>query len=252
VKSALAALALLSAGAACAKADSRPDGGAERSDGALLPDGGGGTPRDAGAGADAEPHGSSTPVINEFVADHAGNDACEYVEIAGAAGADYGNHTVLTVEGDAGNNPGQVQAVIPVGTMSGAGLWESGFLAANLLQNGSSTILLVADFAGGTPDIDGNDDGAIDNEPWSALVDAVAVNDAGSADLTYAGDTVLTRTWDGANSVVGGASRIPDGTDTDQPADWVRNLDNAAGLTCATGDTPVGTAQNTPGETNRL
>jgi uncharacterized protein len=248
VKSALAALALLSA-AACAKADSRPDGGAERSDGALLPDAGGGTPRDASS-TDAEPHGSSTPVINEFVADHAGNDACEYVEIAGAAGADYSNHTVLTVEGDAGNNPGQVQAVIPVGSMSGAGLWDSGFLPANLLQNGSSTILLVADFAGGTPDIDGNDDGAIDSEPWSALVDAVAVNDAGSADLTYAGDAVLTRTWDGANSVVGGASRIPDGTDTDQPADWVRNLDNAAGLTCENGAPDAGEAQNTPGAPN--
>lgn len=250
MKSALAALALLAAGA-CAKADGRADAGVERSDGALLPDaGGGGTPRDAGT--DAEPHGSGAPVINEFVADHAGDDACEYVEIAGAAGVDYGNHAVLTVEGDAGNNPGQVQAVIPVGTMSGAGLWESGFLTPNLLQNGSSTILLVADFAGGTPDIDADDDGAIDNEPWSALVDAVAVNDGGASDRTYAGDAVLTRTYDGANNVVGGASRIPDGTDTDQPADWVRNLDNAAGLTCATGGTPVGTAQNTPGDSNHL
>ncbi len=248
MKSALVALLVALAGA-CAKADGRADGGPSRSDGALLPDGGGGGVR-ADAGPDAEPHGSATPVINEFVADHSGTDDCEYVEIAGAPGTDYASYTVLTVEGDAGNNPGQVQAVIPVGATSAGGLWVSGFLS-NQLQNGSSTLLLVADFAGGALDVDADDDGAIDTEPWSMLIDAVAVNDGGAFDVTY-GAAVLTRTFDGEDSVVGGASRIPDGTDTDQPADWVRNLANADGLTCATGGAAIGQAQNTPGEPNRL
>jgi hypothetical protein len=231
----------------CATADSRADGGASRSDGAVLPDGG--IPADAGP--DAEPHGDITPVINEFVADHAGDDDCEYVEIAGAAGVDYARYTVLTVEGDAGNNPGQVQAVIPAGTASAEGYWSSGFLSPNTLQNGSSTILLVADFTGGTPDIDANNDGAIDNEPWSALADAVGVNDGGVTDVTYAAPATLTRTFDGADSVVGGASRIPDATDTDQPVDWTRNINNAAGLPCDAGGTSIGTAANTPGASNR-
>ncbi len=242
------ALAALACAAGCATADSRADGGPTRSDGALLPDA---APL-SDAGPDAEPHGDPAVVINEFVADHAGDDDCEYVEIAGPAGADLSRYTVLTVEGDAGNNPGQVQAVIPVGTSSAEGYWSSGFLPANSLQNGSSTILLVADFAGGTPDIDGDNDGAIDGTaPWSALADAVAVNDGGVSDDTYAAPVTLTRTFDGADSVVGGASRIPDATDTDQPSDWTRNISNAAGLPCESGGTPIGTAANTPGAVNR-
>jgi hypothetical protein len=243
MRSAVAAVLLV---AGCAKADGGADGGVTRSDGAVLPDAG--IPADAGP--DAEPHGDLTPVINEFVADHNGNDNCEYVEIAGAPDTDHGRYTVLTVEGDAGNNPGQVQAVIPVGVTSAGGFWVTGLLT-DQLQNGSLTILLVADFAGGAPDIDGNDDGAIDNEPWSARVDAVAIDDGGASDVTYAETAVLPESFDGGTVQVGGASRIPDGTDTDQPADWVRNLDNAAGLTCENGAPDTGEAQNTPGAPNQ-
>lgn len=244
VKSVLAALACL---AGCATADGGADGGLPRSDGALLPD----AAIPADAGADAEPHGDLAPVINEFVADHAGEDACEYVEIAGAPGTDGARYTLLTVEGDAGNNPGKVQAVIAIGAISPDGFWVSDFLS-NQLQNGSSTLLLVADFTGGTPDIDGNDDGTIDMEPWSAVADAVAVHDGGASDVTYAAPAVLTRTFDGASSVVGGASRIPDATDTDQPGDWVRNDDHATGLPCESTGTAIGTAANTPGAANHI
>lgn len=243
MKFVLAALACL---AGCATADSRADGGVPRSDGALLPD----AAPFADAGPDAEPHGDLAPVINEFVADHAGDDDCEYVEIAGAPGIDYARYTVLTVEGDAGNNPGQVQAVIPVGTASAEGFWVTAFLS-NQLQNGSSTLLLVADFTGGTPDVDADNDGAIDGgAPWSELADAVAVDDGGASDASYAATAVLTRTFDGADSVVGGASRIPDATDTDRPADWVRNTDHAAGLPCESTGTALGEAANTPGAAN--
>jgi hypothetical protein len=242
------ALALLLLVAACATADSRADGGAEWSDGALLPDAG----ERSDAIADGDPRGVITPVINEFVADHAGEDACEYVEIAGTPGADYSRYTILTVEGDAGNNPGGVQAVIPVGSVSSeTGLWVSGFLSSQL-QNGSSTLLLVADYAGGPSDVDGNDDGVIDSEPWSALVDAVAIDDGGASDVTYAETAVLVESFDGGTTRVGGASRIPDATDTNRPDDWVRNLDNAAGLTCESGAAGAGEAQNTPGQPNAI
>lgn len=242
-----AVLAALWLAGACATADGGADGGPPRSDGALLPDAGG--LRGDGGGVDAEPHGDAGPLINEFVADHGGEDACEYVEVIGAPGADYGRYTILTVEGDAGNNPGQVQAVVPVGTTSAEGYWVSSFLA-NQLQNGSSTVLLVADFAGGTPDVDSDDDGAFDRAPWSMLVDAVAVHDGSPTDVTYG--VALTRTFDGEDSVVGGASRIPDGADSDQATDWVRNLSSADGLPCATGGAGLGAAQNTPGEPNRM
>ena len=242
-----AALLLLVAGG-CATADNRADGGPARSDGALLPDASGSR---ADAGTDAEPHGDVPPLINEFVADHAGNDDCEYVEIVGPPGVDHSRYSVLSVEGDAGNNPGQVQAVFQVGTTSPGGFWVSRFLS-NQLQNGSSTLLLVADYDGeGMVDIDGNDDGAIDGEPWSVRVDAVAIDDGDPSDVTYAGAAALAESFDGGTTQVGGASRIPDGTDTDQPSDWVRNLDNAAGLSCENGAPDAGEAQNTPGAPNQ-
>ena len=245
------ALALLLVAGGCATADNRADGGPARSDGSLLPDASG--PR-ADAGTDAEPHGDVPPLINEFVADHAGTDDCEYVEIVGPPGVDHARYSVLGVEGDAGNNPGQVQAVIQAGTTSPGGFWVSRFLS-NKLQNGSTTLLLVADYddgGGGVVDIDGNNDGAVDNEPWSALVDAVAIDDGDPSDFAYAGAAVLAESFDGGTSQVGGASRIPDGTDTDQPADWVRNLDNAAGLSCENGAPGAGEAQNTPGAPNQI
>lgn len=244
MKSVLAALAVLAAG--CATADGGADGGTPRSDAALLPDAG---RAGADGGVDAEPHGEATPVLNEFLVDDPSTDDCEYVEVFGAAGADYGRYAVLAVEGDAGNDPGAVQAVIPVGTTSGAGLWASDFMR-DQLQNGSLTLLLVADFAGLPADIDGDDDGAIDSEPWSQLLDAVAITDGGASDRTYAGGAVLAASFDGGTSQVGGASRIPDGGDSDQPADWVRNLDNAAGLPCESGAADAGEAQNTPGQPN--
>jgi hypothetical protein len=244
MKSVLAAVAVLAAG--CATADSRADGGSPRSDAALLPDAG---RTGADAGADAEPHGEAPPVLNEFVADDPSTDECEYVEVFGSPGADYGRYTVLSIEGDAGNDPGAVQAVIPVGTTSDAGLWVSGFMGGQL-QNGSLTLLMVADFAGAPADIDGNDDGAIDSEPWSALVDAVAIDDGGTSDRTYAATAVLAQAFDGGTTRVAAASRIPDGSDSDQPADWVRNLDNAAGTPCESGTADAGEAQNTPGQPN--
>jgi hypothetical protein len=243
-------LALVLCAAGCAKADSSSDAGANPADARPLVDGGrvgdgGGDDPDAGGG------GEVVPVINEFVADHTGTDSCEYVEIAGSAGTDYGRYAVIAVEGDGGNGPGVVQVVVDVGMTRDEGVWVSGFLA-NQLQNGSSSLLLVADFTGGVgTDIDRDDDGTIDNQPWSALVDAVAVDDGDGGDLTYAGTAVLVESFDGGNQLVGGASRLPNAEDSDQPGDWTRNKYSAEGLACA-GSSAIGTAANTPGATNSL
>jgi hypothetical protein len=55
------------------------------------------------------------------------------------------------------------------------------------------------------------------------VVDAVAVSDGDSGDIVYAGAVALTANFDGVGSVVGGASRIPNGRDTDSASDWLRN-----------------------------
>src|SRR5690606_30091712 len=50
----------------------------------------------------------------------------------------------------------------------------------------------------------------------------------------------------------GGASRIPDGVDTDTTSDWTRNDFDLAGIEGFTGTLVAGEAVNTPGAPNAL
>jgi predicted extracellular nuclease len=188
------------------------------------------------------------PVINEFSASTAGTDV-EYIEIFGAPLADHSNLTILEIEGDS-SGAGVIDEVIPVGTLDGAGFGLTS-LAPNTLENGTITLLLVEDFTGSlSDDLDTNNDGVLDTTPWSSVVDDVAVFDGGSADLTYA-STVLGPDYDGLSSFApGGASRIPDGADTNTSADWVRNDFDLFGIPGFVGTQAIGEAVNTPGATN--
>ena len=82
--------------------------------------------------------------------------------------------------------------------------------------------------------------------PGRAIVDAVAVHDGGAGDLTY-GVPVLGVSYDGLPYAPGGASRIPDGLDTDAATDWVRNDFDLAGIPGYAGTIVLGEAYNTPG-----
>jgi len=188
------------------------------------------------------------PVLNEFVANHVGIDTNEYVEVFGTANTDYSDFTLLHIEGDTAR--GTIDTALTVGATDGDGFWWSGYLN-NELENGTITLLLVEDFTGAEGnDVDGDDDGVIDFAPWSRIVDAVAVSDGGGGDLTY-GVPVLAGGFDGVGFTVGGASRIPDGTDTDADTDWVRNDFDGEGIPALEPGTPVpGEAFNTPGTTN--
>ena len=192
---------------------------------------------------------TSNPVINEFSASTTGTDV-EYVEIFGAPDTDYTAYNILEIEGDSGAAPGTVDEVISVGTTDANGFWLAN-LPANALENGTITLLLVSGFGGSLGnDLDTDDDGTFDVTPWDAIFDAVAVNDGGSEDLTY-GIPALGPNYDGISSFApGGASRIPDGFDTDAATDWVRNDFDLAGIPGFTGTPVVGEAYNTPGETN--
>ncbi len=249
-RSALAWLALAGAcgvavgGGACASASGSQGAEADAAphiDAALRPDAAVIVPDDGAA------------VINEFVANHVGVDQCEFVEIVGPPATDLSDHTVLVVEGDAGAaNPGSVDGIIPVGATDAAGLWASPFLS-NQIENTSMTLLLVVDFGGGAVDLDTDDDGTLDQEPWAELADAVAVSDGDPGDLFYAGGALLVPGFDGGGAMpVGGASRIPDGADTNQPGDWVRNGFEGQGLSCGTGSPEPGQALNTPGAPNAV
>lgn len=190
-------------------------------------------------------------VINEFVANHTGTDTNEYVEVFGPPSTDLSNLTILQVEGDfSGTATGVIDSAITVGTTDANGFWRTGYLN-NVLENGTLTLLLVEGFSGAAGnDLDTNDDGVLDATPWTRIVDAVAVNDGGASDRTY-GLPVLTPSFDGQGFTVGGASRIPNGVDTDTTADWVRNDFDGAGIPGFTGTPVFGEAFNTPGATNQ-
>jgi uncharacterized repeat protein (TIGR01451 family) len=192
---------------------------------------------------------SPDPKINEFSASTTGTDV-EFVEIYGPASTDFSTLTILEIEGDSGASAGTIDEVIAVGTTDANGFYLAS-LAANALENGTLTLLLVEGFTGAAGnDLDTDNDGTFDTTPWTRIVDAVAVNDGGAGDLTY-GLPVLGVAYDGFAFAPGGASRIPDGTDTDAAADWVRNDFDLAGIPGQTGTPVFGEAYNTPGATNQ-
>ncbi len=206
---------------------------------------------DAADTSDAAPPDAKlpAPVINEFVANHVGSpDDQEFIEILGEPDTDYSAFTLLLLEGDySAGMPtirGGIDVVLPVGTTDGDGFWDTG-LRTDYFENGTMTILLVDGFASSPGvDLDTDDDGTLDLTPWDVIIDDIAVDDGQTDNRTYA-TAILAADFDGAALTVGGASRLPDGTDTDAPGDWVRNdfdLDNA----------DPGEARNTRGATNSV
>lgn len=190
------------------------------------------------------------PVINEFVTNHTGSDTHEFIELFGLADTDYSGLSLLEIEGD-GAGAGVVDGVFNIGTTNEQGYWSTGYLS-NVLENGSLTLLLVRNFSGSlAEDLDVNNDGVLDSAPWDVVVDAIAVHDGGTADLTYANISLL-RDFDSGGNTVGGASRIPNGMDTDAVADWVRNDFHGEGLPGFSGTPELNEALNTPNAENGL
>jgi predicted extracellular nuclease len=193
------------------------------------------------------------PVINEFSASTTGTDV-EFIELFGSLNTDYSAYTLLEIEGDANStnsSEGFVDEVVPIGTTDANGFFLVN-LAANALENGTISLLLVKDNTATLGvDIDTDDDGVIDAPYWSEITDGVAVNDGDDGDLTYA-IPALGVAYDGLPFAPGGASRIPDGTDTDTSADWVRNDFDLAGIPGYAGTIATGEAYNTPGASNQV
>ena len=200
--------------------------------------------------------GPADPLINEFVFNHTGSDLFEFIEVLGDPDTGYSAFTLLEIEGDSTSNMGAVDDDISVGTTSFVGYWTTG--GSNLIENGTVTLLLVEDFAvpqsvEGGLDLDDDNDGIIDNIFWSRIVDCVAVFDGGGGDQTYCETVLDNSTPPSGTFAPGGASRIPNGTDTDTSTDWVRNDFDGAGIPPLDPGTPdIGEALNTPDSTNEL
>ncbi len=191
--------------------------------------------------------GPSDPMINEFVVNHTGADSGAFVEVLGDSSTDYSAYTVLEIEGDGASiSRGSIDAALPVGTTSASGYWVD----PEDMENGTVTILLVEGFTGSVGnDLDADDDGTFDSAPWTRIVDDIATTDGGASDISYS-SSVLAAFFDGSPFGPGGASRIPNGTDTDTAADWMRNDFDGFGLAGLVGSPAIGEAENTPGAVN--
>ncbi len=168
------------------------------------------------------------PIINEFVCNHTGADTDEFVEIFASANTDLSEYWLLEIEGDS-NAAGVIDEATQLGTTDVNGYFTTPF-GSNTYENGTLALLLVKNFTGTTgQDLDTNDDGIFDVTPWEERIDEIGVNDGGTSDVNYANVT-LVKSFDGISFTVGGASRFPNGQDTDAATDWTRNDFDGNGL----------------------
>ncbi|MDM8536181.1 Calx-beta domain-containing protein [Desulfobacterales bacterium HSG17] len=178
-------------------------------------------------------------LINEFVIDHAGDDTHEFIELKGVSGTDYTKYTLLQIDGNL-ENQGLITSVMPVNNdtfTENNAYYVTGFLT-DKLANGTSTLLLVSGFTGIIDTV--LDEAAL---PWDFIADSIAVTDGGEGDKNYGDAPVLTS--------ISGASRIPEGTDTDGISEWMPNDFDGKGLPELTGTPETGEAENTPGNENK-
>jgi hypothetical protein len=188
-------------------------------------------------------------VINEFVLNHVGTDTNEFIELFGNPNESFSTLTILQVEGE-GTGIGLVDTIDAGGTANATGFWTTAFFG-NRWENGTLSLLLVSGFTGAVGnDLDTDNNGTFDITPWTSIVDSIAINDGTAGDITY-GTTTLNNSFDGGTLSVGGASRIPNGVDTDATTDWMRNDFDGFGIPGFTGTPAVGEAVNTPNDFNQ-
>nr|WP_194300047.1 Hint domain-containing protein [Acetobacter musti] len=173
-----------------------------------------------------------------------GTDTHEFIEVKGDPSTDYTGWSLVVIDGDLPNAAGKIDNIYNLGTTDADGYWVTPY-GSNVLQNGSQTVLLVKDFTGTLgQDLDPDKDGVLNTTPWSTIADSIAVRDSDATDPAYAGAPVLT------GAAAAGASRIPDGHDTDSASDWVTNDPSLAGIDGYGTAAAKGTVLNTPGAAN--
>ena len=183
------------------------------------------------------------PALSEIRIDQPGGDNDEYFELSGFAQSLDGLSYVVI--GDGAGGSGTIESVTDLTgqAMGGSGFWVAGESSMTLavpdmvtslsFENSDNvTHLLVRDFSGANgDDLDTDDDGILDVEPWSEVVDSVALLeneiDPGTGN-TSGGELVYSSTTVGPDgSFVPGHVEICN-------AEWsVADFDPAAGT-----DTP--------------
>lgn len=179
--------------------------------------------------------------INEVVMNDISTDDYEFVELCGH-GETLNGLTLVVIEGEGTTAKGTIDVAIPLsGSISGyyvigdAAVSPNVLQAANWIENGGETVLLVSGFTGSVgQDIDANDDGLAD-AVIGTIVDGIGVGMPSSSDVVYYGVPFLgpdTGDAGGSNFDVAGVVRC-----IDCDGDW--------GMICLNGTEPTGPGCNT-------
>ncbi|MEE9294418.1 MAG: endonuclease/exonuclease/phosphatase family protein [Phycisphaerae bacterium] len=143
--------------------------------------------------------------INEIRIDQPGNDTDEYFELAGPSGASLVGITYIVL-GDGIGGSGVIEAVVDLdeGIIPADGVFlaaEDGdtlgatadlLTSLNFENTDNVTHMLLLGFTGSVfQDLDTTDDGVLDIEPWTELLDCVAlIDDPGGGEQVYCATTV--------------------------------------------------------------
>ncbi len=166
-------------------------------------------------------------LFNETRLNQPGSDDDEYVEIVGDAGTSLDGLTLIVIGDGSSTGFGVVEEVV---LLDGLAITASGrfligeptltlatpdlAIALNFESSDQTTHMLVSDFTGLlADDLDTDDDGILDIEPWTAIADCVAF----IGEDVAAGDHVYCDTQVGPDGIYtpGQAYRCPDGV-----GDW--------------------------------
>ncbi|MGO1183118.1 MAG: ExeM/NucH family extracellular endonuclease [Micrococcaceae bacterium] len=193
---------------------------------------------------------TDAPIINEFVTDTAGTDVLEYAEILIPEDFDPTGLHLIGIEGDANSNQGRA---VHVYSLSGVEFDDDGrgvlSVPVNGFQNGSLSLALVNGSVARNAVLDADLDGVLDDTVATELgvevLDVVGLHDGDAGDLAW-GTALSASDFAGYTGVLGGASRVPDGSEN-----WVPNAFNGAGLPGVSA-TPRGDFEvaSTPGTAN--
>ncbi len=185
---------------------------------------------------------ASAASLNEIVANDISTDDREFIEICGAPGESLDGLTVVVIESDktAGGQEGTIDVAISLTGQSvpGSGRFVLGnaavspdiLLAANTIENGAGTFLLVSGFSSSVgTDIDANNDCLADGS-IGTVVDGVAILATSSDCTAYYGVPQL------------GPDTGDDGTATFDVAGVVRCEECTGdwGMICLDGTEPTG------------
>ena len=219
--------------------------------------------------------------LNEVLANPtSGDDAREYVELIAPDGAvSLSGMWLLVLEGD-GGGAGTIDGAVDLSALTtgsnGLLLLGEGYAAsnpwasttsaatavanglnANVLENGTLTVLLVTGFSGTVgQDLDTDNDGVFDATPFGVVLDSVGWTDGGGADRVYSA-AVLTQ----SSGTPDAASRFVGNTDANAVDAWFNGdlvdlgpgggLDIVYSATNASSNLPAG-ATITPGDANEV